>query len=317
MVSTPAVALLIALQVLAAVALTPVLVGVMRQTRARMEGRAGAGVGQPWRDVRKLLAKEPLRAAGIGPLMTAAPLVVMVSSLMVCALVPLVSTATLPLVPDDLFVVVSLLLVGTAALALLGLESGTAFGGMGSSRHMTIAALVEPTVLVAVYALSIPVGTSALSAIVAARASDPAIVVSPVSLLAVVALALAVIAETGRLPVDNPATHLELTMVHEAMVLESSGRDLAWLELGSWLRLTALLGLVVNLVIPWGVATTATLPAALVGLVAIVLKLVLAGALVAAVEVFLAKVRLFRVPELLAGSFVLAFLSVTASSLVG
>jgi formate hydrogenlyase subunit 4 len=126
-----------------------------------------------------------------------------------------------------------------------------------------------------------------------------------------------VIAETGRLPVDNPATHLELTMVHEAMVLESSGRDLAWLELGSWLRLTALLGLVVNLVIPWGVATTATLPAALVGFAAIVLKLVLAGALVAAVEVFLAKVRLFRVPELLAGSFVLAFLSVTASSLVG
>jgi formate hydrogenlyase subunit 4 len=138
-----------------------------------------------------------------------------------------------------------------------------------------------------------------------------------VSLLAVVALALAVIAETGRLPVDNPATHLELTMVHEAMVLESSGRDLAWLELGSWLRLTALLGLVVNLVIPWGVATTATLPAVIVGLVAIVIKLLLAGVLVAAVEVFLAKVRLFRVPELLAGSFVLAFLSVTASSLVG
>jgi formate hydrogenlyase subunit 4 len=240
-----------------------------------------------------------------------------VSSLMVCALVPLVSTATLPLVPDDLFVVVSLLLVGTAAVALLGLESGTAFGGMGSSRHMTIAALVEPTVLVAVYALSIPVGTSALSAIVEARAFDPAIVVSPVSLLAVVALAVAVLAETGRLPVDNPSTHLELTMVHEAMVLESSGRDLAWLELGSWLRLTALLGLVVNLVIPWGVATTATLPAVLVGLVAIVVKLLLAGALVAAVEVFLAKVRLFRVPELLAGSFVLAFLSVTASSLVG
>jgi formate hydrogenlyase subunit 4 len=293
-VSTSAVTLLIAVQVLAAVALTPLLVGVMRQTRARMEGRAGAGVGQPWRDVRKLMAKEPLRAAGTGPLMVAAPLVLMVSSLMVCALVPLVGTPTLPLVPDDLFVVVSLLLVGTAALALLGLESGTAFGGMGSSRHMTIAALVEPTVLVAVYALSIPVGTSALSTIVAARAVDD-----------------------GRVPVDNPSTHLELTMVHEAMVLESSGRDLAWLELGSWLRLTALLGLVVNLVIPWGVATTATLPAVMVGLAAIVVKLLLAGALVAAVEVFLAKLRLFRVPELLAGSFVLAFLSVTASSLVG
>lgn len=306
----------ITVQVLLAVVLTPVLVGVMRQVRARAEGRAGAGVGQPWRDVRKLLAKEPLRAEGSSILLMATPLALIVSSLLVCALVPLVSTATLSIVPDDLFVVVSVLLLGTVALALLGLESGTAFGGMGSSRHMTIAALVEPTVLVAVYALSIPVGTSALSAIVAARQGDPASVVTPVSLLAVVALLLAVIAETGRLPVDNPSTHLELTMVHEAMVLESAGRDLAWLELGSWLRLTALLGLVVNLVAPFGVATTLSPVALLVGGIAVTVKLLAAGALIALVEVFLAKVRLFRVPELLAGSFVLAFLSVTASYLI-
>ena len=304
------------LQVVLAVALTPVLIGVMRQVRARAEGRAGAGIGQPWRDVRKLLAKEPLRAEGTSYLLVATPLTLIVSSLLVCALVPLVSTATLPLVPDDLFVVVSVLLLGTVALALLGLESGTAFGGMGSSRHMTIAALVEPTMLVAVYALSIPVGTSALSAIVAARQGDPASTVSPVSLLAVVALLLAVIAETGRLPVDNPSTHLELTMVHEAMVLESAGRDLAWLELGSWLRLTALLGLVVNLVLPFGVATALSPVALLVGAVAVTVKLLAAGAAIALVEVFLAKVRLFRVPELLAGSFVLAFLSVTASYLI-
>ena len=315
--STLAVIALIALQVAAAVALTPLLVGVMRQTRARLEGRVGAGVTQPWRDVRKLLAKEPLRAAGTGPLLSATPVALMVSSLVVCALVPLVGTQTLPLVPDDLFVVVSMLLLGTVALALLGLESGTAFGGMGSSRHMTIGALVEPTVLVAVYALSIPVGTSALSAIVTARVEDPVSAVSPVGLLAVVALGIAVLAETGRLPVDNPSTHLELTMVHEAMVLESSGRDLALLELGSWLRLTALLGLVVNLAIPWGIATTLSVPAVALGLVAITVKLVAAGALVAAGEVFLAKLRLFRVPELLAGSFVLAFLAVTASYLIG
>jgi formate hydrogenlyase subunit 4 len=316
-VSALAVVGLITVQLLGAVALTPLLVGVMRQTRARLEGRAGAGAAQPWRDVRKLLAKEPLRASGTGPLLSATPILLMMSSLVVCALVPLVGTPTLALVPDDLFVVVSMLLLGTVALALLGLESGTAFGGMGSSRHMTIGALVEPTVLVAVYALSIPVGTSALSAIVAARADDPASVVSPVGLLAVVALAIAVLAETGRLPVDNPSTHLELTMVHEAMVLESSGRDLAWLELGSWLRLTALLGLVVNLAVPWGVATTLSLPAVLLGIVAIVVKLLTAGILVAAGEVFLAKLRLFRVPELLAGSFVLAFLAVTASYLIG
>ncbi len=207
-------ALALAWQVLVAVALTPLLIGVMRQLRARLEGRAGAGVGQPWRDARKLLAKEPLAAEGAGPLMAAAPLVLAVSSLVSVALVPLLGIATLAWVPDDLFVVVSVLLVGTVALALLGLESGTAFGGMGSSRHMMIAALVEPTVLVSVYALSVPVGTTALSAILQARMTDPATVVSPVSLLALVALTIVVLAETGRLPVDNPATHLELTMVH-------------------------------------------------------------------------------------------------------
>lgn len=310
------IALFVAAQLVIALVLTPVLIGVMRQVRARLEGRVGAGVMQPWRDIRKLVRKEPMRAAGSGPLLSATPLVLVVSSLLVCALVPLVGTATMPLVPDDLFVVVSLLLVGTVALALLGLESGTAFGGMGSSRHMTIAALAEPTVLVAVYALSIPVGTSALSAIIAARIDAPASVVSPVSLLAIVALGLVVLAETGRLPVDNPATHLELTMVHEAMVLESAGRDLAWLELGSWLRLTALLGLVMNLLIPWGAATEVTMVAILLGAVAVTAKILVAGGLIAAAEVFLAKVRLFRVPELLAGSFVLAFLAVTASYLV-
>ena len=221
---------LLSIQVAGAVALTPLLVGVMRQTRARLEGRAGAGIAQPWRDVRKLLAKEPLQAAASGPLLSAAPLVLITSSLVLCALVPLVGTPTLDRVPDDLFVVVSVLLLGTVALALLGLESGTAFGGMGSSRHMTIAALVEPTVLVAVYALSIPVGTSALSAIVAARVASPSSVVSPVGLLAVVALGIGVVAETGRLPVDNPSTHLELTMIHEAMILEYSGRYLALIE---------------------------------------------------------------------------------------
>jgi formate hydrogenlyase subunit 4 len=137
-----------------------------------------------------------------------------------------------------------------------------------------------------------------------------------VSLLALLALVVAVVAETGRIPVDNPATHLELTMVHEAMVLESSGRDLAWLEVGSWLRLTALLGLVTTLLVPWGVATDLSAPRLLVAVLALVARLAVAGTLLAAVEVGLAKVRLFRVPELTAGSFALAFLAVTASYLV-
>ena len=308
---------LVILQVLVATAITPLLVGVMRQVRARMEGRVGAGLLQPYRDVRKLLAKEPLRAEGSSIVLIAAPLVLVVSSLMVVALVPLVTTAYIPSIPSDLFVVVSLLLIGTVALALLGLDSGTAFGGMGSSRHMMIAALVEPTVLMSVYALSIPVGSSTLSRIVLARGADVTRVVTPAGLLAVVALVVVVLAETGRLPVDNPSTHLELTMIHEGMILESAGRDLAWLELGSWLRLTALLGLIVNLALPWGLADTAQPLALLIAVAALGAKLLVAGGLIAAAEVFMAKVRLFRVPELLAGSFVLAFLAVTASYLAG
>jgi len=303
-------------QVVAMVALSPLLVGMMRQVRARLEGRVGAGVLQPWRDLRKLLAKEPLQAERTSWVSVAGPTVLIVSSLLVCAMTPLLGTVTFSSVPDDLFVVVSVLLIGTVAVALVGLDAGTAFGGMGSSRHMTIAALVEPTVLVSVYALSIPVGSSVLSQIVEARLDDPASVVSPVSLLALLALAVAVVAETGRLPVDNPSTHLELTMVHEAMVLESSGRDLAWLELGSWLRLGALLGLLSTLLIPWGIATELSAGALLIASGALVAKLVMIGALLAAAEVFLAKLRLFRIPELLAGSFVLAFLAVTASYLV-
>ncbi len=302
-------------QVLLAAGLTPLLFGMMRQTRARMEGRVGAGVLQPYRNLRKLALKEPLRAHGSSPVLRFAPPVLVISSLAVITLTPLVSTVFLERLPSDLFVVVTCLAVGTVALAALGLEHGTAFGGMGSSRHMMIAALVEPTVLVAIYALSIRAGTSTLSSIVTARVDDPISVLAPSGLLAVVALVVVVLAECGRLPVDNPSTHLELTMVHEAMVLESGGRDLALLEFGSWLRLTALLGLVVNLALPWGIATEPTVIALLIGAAAITFKLLLAGVAVAAGEVFLAKLRLFRVPELLAGSFALAFLAITASYL--
>lgn len=314
-VNLPAVTVALS-QVAVLVVLSPLLIGLMRTVRARLEGRVGGGLRQPYRDLRKLLAKEPVRAKGTSWLSVAGPLVLMASSLVVCALMPLLGTVTFGRLPDDLFVVVSVLLLGTVAVALVGLDAGTAFGGMGSSRHMTISALAEPTVLLAVYALSIPVGSSVLSRIVSARLADPTSVFSPVSLLALLALAIAVVAETGRLPVDNPATHLELTMVHEAMVLESSGRDLAWLELGSWLRLGALLGLLATLLVPWGVVSEVSAPALLLAAVALSVKLTITATLLATVEVFVAKVRLFRVPELLAGSFVLAFLAVTVSYLV-
>ncbi|MCL2467750.1 MAG: NADH-quinone oxidoreductase subunit H [Micrococcales bacterium] len=303
-------------QLCVVVAAAPGVAGVTRTVRARAEGRVGAGVLQPYRDLRKLFAKRPVQATGTSAVTLLAPVLLIASSMVVAALVPVVTTLALPEIPGDLFVVVSVLLVGSVAVALLGLDAGSAFGGMGSSRHMMIAALVEPTVLVAVLALSVPVGSSALGQIVAARLDHPTTIASPGGLLAVAALVVVVVAETGRLPVDNPATHLELTMVHEAMVLEASGRDLAWIELASWLRLTVLLALVANLLAPWGVATGAGVVALVVAVVAVVAKIAVLAAGLGAVEVALAKLRLFRVPELLAGSFVLAFLAVTAAYLV-
>ncbi|WP_028927620.1 respiratory chain complex I subunit 1 family protein [Pseudonocardia acaciae] len=292
---------------------SPVLAGVMRQVRARLEGRVGAGVGQPWRDLRKLFGKEAITPRGTGEVFRAAPVVLVATTLVVAVVAPFVTAESAVGSVADLFAVVALLALGTVVLALAGLDTGTAFGGMGASREMTIVALVEPTLLVAIFALSVRVGSTNLADIVAATVRDPSRVVSPVSLLAAVALVVVVVAETGRLPVDNPSTHLELTMVHEAMVLEYAGPDLALVELASAMRLAVFLGLLANLFLPWGIATTAT-PAALgIGVLALVAKVGLLGTALAAAEVFLAKQRLFRVPELLAASFLLALLAATTS----
>lgn len=295
------------------VAGAPVLVGMMRQVRARLEGRAGAGVMQPWRDLRKLFGKERIAPRGTSEVFRVAPLVLVATTLVVTVVAPFVTTDSAVDPAADLFAVVALLALGAVALALAGLDTGTAFGGMGASREMTILALVEPTLLVAIFALSVRVGSTNLAAIVSATVHDPGRVISPASLLAAVALIVVIIAETGRLPVDNPSTHLELTMVHEAMVLEYSGPDLALVELASAMRLSVFLGLLANLFLPWGIATTAAPLALLVGVVALVVKIGLLGAVLATSEVFLAKLRLFRVPELLAGSFLLALLAVGAS----
>jgi formate hydrogenlyase subunit 4 len=259
-----------------------------------------------------LLRRRPATPTGTGWAFRAAPLLLMGTSLVLTAVVPLLSTAS-PLDPAaDLFAVVGLLALGTVALALAAVDTGTAFGGMGASREITILALVEPTILVAVFALSARVGSTNLAAIVTATLHDPLRVASPASLLAAAALVIVVVAETGRLPVDNPATHLELTMIHEAMVLEYAGADLALVEWAASMRLTVLLGLLASLFVPWGIAGTG-LVALPLALLVFVVKVTVLGVGLGAAEVFLAKLRLFRVPELLAGSFLLALLAVAAS----
>jgi formate hydrogenlyase subunit 4 len=300
-------------QVLMVVVGAPVLIALMRQVRARLEGRAGAGLGQPWRDLRKQLRKESMAPEGSTVVFTAAPAVVMSSTLLIASAAPFVSTTSPLDGMADLYAVVSLLLVGSIALALAGLDTGSAFGGMGSSRTVTVAALAEPTLLVAGFALSVRVGSSNLASLVEHGQQAPSTVLSPATLLAAVALWIVVVAEAGRLPVDNPATHLELTMIHEATTLEYAGRDLAMVELGSAMRLAILLGLWGNLFLPWGVATSATPGALALGAAVLGLKVAVLGVVLATSEVFMAKWRLFRVPELLAGSFLFGVLAVSSS----
>jgi len=263
-----------------------------------------------------LFGKEVVMSNNASWLFRVAPYIIFASAVTVTFLIPLLG-ARLPFDNiGDLLVVVYLLLLGTFFLALAGLDPGTAFGGMGASREMTVAAIAEPTIALAIFGLALGAGSTNLGQIVSATLANPGLALSPGYLLAFAALFVVTLAETGRLPVDNPATHLELTMIHEAMILEYSGRYLALIEWAAWLKLFVFFTLLANLFVPWGLATTLTPAALVIALVTLIIKLAVLGVVVAVVETRIAKLRLFRVPELLGMSFVLALLAVTSSFLL-
>ncbi len=303
-------------QVAFALALAPGLAGLIRWIKARLQSRRGAPPWQPYRELGKLFRKEAVVSTNASWLFRFAPYAVAASASSVVFLVPLLTVARRFDPVGDLFVVVYLLLLGTFWLALAGLDAGSAFGGMGASRGVTVAALAEPTTATAIFSLALGAGSTNLGAIVAAALDNPWTALAPGHLLAFAALFIVAIAETGRLPVDNPATHLELTMIHEAMILEYSGRYLALLEWASWLKLFIFFSLLANLFFPWGIAAAPT-PAALAwaGFM-LLLKLLLLAVVIAVMETRVAKLRLFRVPELLTTSFVLALLAITSSFLL-
>ncbi|HTM10310.1 MAG TPA: NADH-quinone oxidoreductase subunit H [Verrucomicrobiae bacterium] len=299
-----------------ALALAPLVVGFVRWLKARMQNRRSAPPWQPYFELKKLFGKEAVVSENASWLFRAAPYVVFVSTVAVALLVPFLFVAEPFDTVGDLLAVVYLLLLGTFFLALAGLDPGTPFGGMGASREMTVAAIAEPTIAVAIFSVALGAGSTNLGRIVAQTLANPANAISPGHLLAFAALFIVALAETGRLPVDNPATHLELTMIHEAMILEYSGRYLALIEWAAALKLTIFLSLLANLFVPWGVATTIAPLSLSVAAVALLIKFGFLALVIAVVETRVAKLRLFRVPELLGVSFVLALLAVTSSFLL-
>jgi len=291
----------------------PAVVGYVRWLKARLQGRRGAGMFQPYRDLRKTLAKGMVIADTASWIFHMAPCVVVASTVAAAALVPVISANQAGDQLGDLFALMALLILGTIFLALGGLDPGTAFGGMGSSREMTVAALTEPTLAIAILSLALTAGSTSLGTITNTLLTTPSNAIGPGHALAFAAFLIAMLAETGRLPVDNPATHLELTMIHEAMILEYSGPYLALLEWAAALKLTLLLTLAANLFVPWGMATSDGAGALAVGLAAVLAKIAVLATLLAVLETRVAKLRLFRVPELLAMSFTLALLAATSS----
>jgi formate hydrogenlyase subunit 4 len=217
----------------------------------------------------------------------------------------------------DIITIIYLFAAARFFLALGGLDAGSAFGGLGSSREMSIASIIEPAMMLAVFTIAVTAGSTDLSIIVNRLSTTPASIIQPSHVLAFAGLFIVTIAETGRLPVDNPGTHLELTMIHEAMILEYSGRYLAFLELASQMKLLIFLSLLANMFAPVGMAIDAAPVSLIVGVAAFILKVAALAMAVALVEIANAKLRLFRVPELLMVAFVLSLLALILYFIIG
>ncbi|MCC7257714.1 MAG: NADH-quinone oxidoreductase subunit H [Gammaproteobacteria bacterium] len=295
-------------QMLLVLAVAPLVIGTTRRMRARLLRRVGPPLLQPYRDLARLARKEAIVAHSASPLFRIYPYAVFAATWVAAALVPTFATGLIFSWSGDFIAIIALLGTARAALALAGLDAGTSFGGIGASRETMIAALAEPAMLMVVFIVALLAGTSQLSE-VSAFMAGPTVGLRVSLGLGLVALIMVAIAENARIPVDNPATHLELTMVHEAMVLEYSGRHLLMIELAAATKLVAYLAILACVFLPAGIAAAGAGPAALLlGVSAFVAKLLGLAALLSVFEASIAKMRVFRVPEFLGAALMLGLL---------
>ena len=295
--------------------LAPLVSGGIKNWKAKLQNRRGPRIWQPYFDIVKFLRKDMVISEHASWVFSAAPYVVFISSLLVGLMVPMLTTQA----PLSLFggalAVIGLLALGRFFLALGGLDPASAFGGMGSSREMTISAIAEPALMLAIFTVAITAGSTDLSHIVQSGQGPGWKILNPAHLMAFAALFIVLLAETGRVPVDNPATHLELTMIHEAMLLEYSGRYLAFMEWGASIKQLVLMTLLVNIFLPVGLAVHGSVASLGLALGVFLLKIVVLSGAVVVVETVNAKLRLFRVPDLLSAAFVLATLALLSTFL--
>ncbi|MDA8440930.1 MAG: NADH-quinone oxidoreductase subunit H [Peptococcaceae bacterium] len=294
------------------VVIAPLVAGIIKKTKARLQMRRGPSFFQPYLDLYKYGQKESVVSEHTSWIFKSAPYIYFAALLVAALLVPVISSVGKLNFSGDIILFIYLLALGRFFLALAGLDAGSAFGGMASSREMAIAAVAEPAALLPLFTLAIATGTTNLTAIVFKNAMSGLVLLKPAYLLSFIALFIVTIAETGRIPVDNPDTHLELTMMHEGMLLEYSGKPLAVLTMGADLKQLLLFTLIANLFFPWGIAIGFGVGQIVVGLVAYLLKVCAIGIIIACIESLFAKMRLFKVPDLLLGSFFLGLLGLIA-----
>lgn len=295
------------LQALLMLLVAPLAAGFVATCKARLQNRRGAGVLQPWRDLRKLFGKEVVLAEHASWVFRFAPYVVFTATVMAASVVPALLVDTPLSLTADVIALVALLALARFFLALAGMDIGTAFGGMGASREMTFSALAEPAMLMSVFVLSLGAHSSNLTTMITHTLHAP-IILQPSIAFALAAMVMIAVAENGRIPIDNPTTHLELTMIHEAMILEYSGRHLALMEWGAQIKLLLFATLLVDLFFPWGIAEHADLIGVAMALGFWLIKLIALFIALAIIETGLAKLRLFEVTEYLSAAFVLGFL---------
>ncbi|AXK81367.1 formate hydrogenlyase [Pseudolabrys taiwanensis] len=296
-------------QMLLVLLLAPLLTGFVRKVKARLMRRQGPSLLQPYRDLIRLLRKDVVLADNASWLFRAIPYLIFAATWVAASLVPTFRSGLMFSWTADLIAIIALLGSARFFLALAGMDVGTAFGGIGSSREVMIASLAEPAMLMIVFAIALIAGSTQLSTM-AAFMNSPEVGLRVSLGLGLIALVIVAIAENARIPVDNPATHLELTMVHEAMVLEYSGRHLALIELSAMLKLLLYVSLIACLFAPWGIGgADANAGLLLLGVGAYAAKLAAGGFLLAVFETSIAKMRVFRVPEFLGAALMLALLA--------
>ncbi len=304
------------LEILLALLLAPLLTGWINLWRAWLQNKSAPSLFQPYRKLHKLFHKELVLADHASSLYRATPYVVFGCMALACAIIPTLST-DLPLSPAaDAIALVGLFALARVFISLAAMDVGTAFGTLGARREMLIGFLAEPALLMVLFSASLLSKSTSLTTIVDTLAHRD-LAIYPSLAFAGVAFTMVSLAENARIPVDNPATHLELTMIHEALILEYSGRHLALLEWAASLKLFAYSCAGLALFFPWGIADALSPLALLLALPMLILKLALGGALLALLESVSAKMRIFRVPEFLATAFLLAVIGMLVNILLG